>query len=35
MSRDEVDVAMATAGLKPAKVHDFLPEHFFVEYTVK
>jgi hypothetical protein len=30
-----VDVAMAAAGLKPARVYDFLPEHFFVEYTVK
>jgi ubiquinone/menaquinone biosynthesis C-methylase UbiE len=35
MSREEVDVAMAAAGLKPARVYDFLPEHFFVEYTVK
>jgi SAM-dependent methyltransferase len=35
MSREEVDVAMAAAGLQPVRVHDFLPEHFFVEYAVK
>jgi ubiquinone/menaquinone biosynthesis C-methylase UbiE len=35
MSREEVDVAMAAASLHPAKVHEFLPEHFFVEYVVK
>jgi SAM-dependent methyltransferase len=35
MSREEVDVAMAAAGLKPVRVHGFLPEHFFVEYAVK
>jgi len=33
--REEVDVAMAAAGLKPVRVHDFLPEHFFVEYAVR
>ena len=33
MSREEVDAAMADAGLVPAKVHDFLPEQFFVEYA--
>jgi hypothetical protein len=27
-----VDAAMAVAGLVPARVHDFLTEHFFVEY---
>lgn len=32
MSRAEVDGAMAAAGLFPARVHDFLPEQFFVEY---
>jgi ubiquinone/menaquinone biosynthesis C-methylase UbiE len=32
MSREEVDAAMAAAGLVPVKVHDFLPEQFFVEY---
>jgi SAM-dependent methyltransferase len=32
MSREEVDAAMAGAGLAPARVHDFLSEQFFVEY---
>lgn len=32
MSRQEVDAAMAEAGLAPARVHDFLTEQFFVEY---
>ena len=32
MSREEVDAAMAEAGLFPARVHDFLTEQFFVEY---
>jgi SAM-dependent methyltransferase len=35
MSREEVDAAMAEAGLFPARVHDFLPEQFFVEYRVR
>ena len=35
MSREEVDAAMAAADLHPVRVHDFLPEHFFVEYAVK
>jgi arsenite methyltransferase len=35
MSRDEVDAAMAAAGLTPVRVHDFLAEQFFVEYGVK
>ncbi len=35
MAREEVDEAMAAAGLVPSKVHDFLPEQFFVEYRVK
>jgi len=35
MSREEVDVAMAAAGLRPVKVYDFLPEHFFVEYALR
>ena len=35
MSRQEVDTAMAAAGLVPVNVHDFLPEHFFVEYAVR
>ena len=32
MSREEVDTAMADAGLAPARVHDFLTEQFLVEY---
>jgi SAM-dependent methyltransferase len=32
MSRAEVDVAMAEAGLVPTRAHDFLTEQFFVEY---
>jgi ubiquinone/menaquinone biosynthesis C-methylase UbiE len=32
MAREEVDAAMAAAGLVPAAVHDFLSEQFFVEY---
>jgi SAM-dependent methyltransferase len=32
MSRQEVDAAMADAGLYPARVHEFLTEQFFVEY---
>ncbi len=35
MSREEVDAAMAEAGLVPVKVHTFLPEQFFVEYGVR
>lgn len=34
MSREEVDQAMAEAGLVPARVHEFLTEQFFVEYRV-
>jgi ubiquinone/menaquinone biosynthesis C-methylase UbiE len=33
MTRDEVDAAMAAAGLVPARVHAFLTEQFFVEYV--
>ena len=33
MSREEVDAAMAEAGLVPRKVHGFLTEQFFVEYS--
>ncbi len=33
MAREEVDEAMAAAGLVPSKVHEFLPEQFFVEYV--
>ncbi|MCM2254522.1 MAG: methyltransferase domain-containing protein [Vicinamibacteria bacterium] len=32
MPRAEVDAAMAAAGLRPAAVHEFLTEQFFVEY---
>jgi hypothetical protein len=32
MSREEVDAAMAEAGLIPSRVHPFLTEQFFVEY---
>lgn len=35
MSREEVDAAMAEAGLAPARVHGFLTEQFFVEYRVR
>jgi len=35
MSREEVDAAMAEAGLVPARVHDFLAEQFFVEYRAR
>jgi len=32
VSRGQVDVELAAAGFVPAKVHDFLPEQYFVEY---
>jgi hypothetical protein len=32
ISRESVDRDMASAGLKPLKEHDFLPEQYFVEY---
>jgi ubiquinone/menaquinone biosynthesis C-methylase UbiE len=35
MSREEVDAAMAEAGLAPARAHDFLTEQFFVEYRAQ
>ncbi len=35
MSREEVDAAMAEAGLAPARVHGFLAEQFFVEYRAR
>ena len=35
MAREEVDEAMAAAGLVPSKVHAFLPEQFFVEYVAR
>jgi arsenite methyltransferase len=30
--REELDAHFAQAGLRPIKVHDFLPEQYFVEY---
>jgi len=33
--RETIDADFAEAGLKPLKVHDFLPEQYFVEYTAK
>ena len=35
MSREEVDAAMAEAGLVPAREHGFLAEQFFVEYRAR
>jgi hypothetical protein len=35
MSREEVDAAMAEAGLVPVRMHGFLTEQFFVEYRVR
>ena len=35
MSREEVDAAMAEAGLVPVRVHEFLTEQFFVEYRAR
>jgi cyclopropane fatty-acyl-phospholipid synthase-like methyltransferase len=35
MPREEVDAAMAEAGLVPARVHEFLSEQFFVEYRAR
>ncbi len=32
VSRERVDIEMAKAGFKPIKVHDFLPDQYFVEY---
>ena len=34
-SRQELDAAMAAAGLAPVKVHEFLTEQYFVEYAAK
>ena len=33
--RETVDAEMAAAGLKPAKIHDFLTEQYFVEYRAE
>lgn len=33
--REEVDAHFAEAGLAPVRVHDFLPEQYFVEYEVR
>ena len=35
MSRQTLDGYMAKAGLRPAKVHTFLPEQYFVEYVAR
>jgi SAM-dependent methyltransferase len=35
MSKEEVDEDFAAAGLRPVKVHDFLPEQYFVEYATE
>jgi ubiquinone/menaquinone biosynthesis C-methylase UbiE len=35
MPREEVDAAMAEAGLVAARAHEFLEEQFFVEYRVR
>lgn len=32
LPRETVDADMASAGLRPVKVHEFLPEQYFVEY---
>lgn len=34
VSRDTADAEMAKAGFAPAKVHNFLPDQYFVEYKV-
>jgi len=35
LPRERLDAAFAEAGLKPARVHDFLPEQYFVEYGAR
>ncbi len=35
ISREQVDTDFATAGLKPVRVHEFLPEQYFVEYMAE
>lgn len=35
LSRETVDAEMAMAGFKPFKIHDFLPQQYFVEYRLK
>ncbi len=35
MSREKLDEYMAAGGLRPARVHRFLPEQYFVEYTTR
>ena len=34
-AREEVDEAMATSGLVPSEVHEFLTEPLFVEYVAR
>ena len=33
--RETIDAEFAAAGLKPVRVHEFLPEQYFVEYTAE
>ena len=33
--RERIDEAMAAAGLKPVRAHEFLPEQYFVEYAIR
>ncbi|MBN1826133.1 MAG: methyltransferase domain-containing protein [Candidatus Eisenbacteria bacterium] len=33
--REELDAHFAEAGLQPVRVHDFLPEQYFVEYEAR
>ena len=35
LPRETVDADMAAAGLRPVKVHEFLPEQYFVEYRAR
>jgi ubiquinone/menaquinone biosynthesis C-methylase UbiE len=35
LRREVVDQDMAAAGLRPVKVHEFLPEQYFVEYRAR
>ncbi len=35
VSRETADAEMAKAGFRPAKIHNFLPDQYFVEYVVK
>ncbi len=35
MAREDLDAAMAEAGFVPVRVHEFLPEQYFVEYELR